>query len=63
MEERGDEEVRVEGKEGGEEKGLRKGVGELGENVGDMESGSAWVGDEVREAKEADGAALLGANG
>lgn len=63
MEERGNKEVRVEGKKGVEEERLRKSVGELGESVGDVESGGAWVGDEVGEAEEADGAALLGPEG
>lgn len=63
MEERGDEEVRVEGEKGVEEKRLGKGIGELGERVGNVESGSAWVGDEVGKAEETDGAALFGAEG
>ena len=55
--------MRVEGNKGVEEKRLRKSVGELGESVGDVESGSVWVGDEVGEAEEADRAALFSPEG
>lgn len=47
LDERGDEEVGVEGAEGLEELGLRDGEGELGEGVGDVESGRERVGDQV----------------
>lgn len=50
----------MEGAEGVEELGLRDGEGELGESVGNVESGRERVGDQVGEAEEADGAALLG---
>ena len=62
-EEGGNKEVRVEGKKRVKEKRLRKCVGELGESVGDVESGSVWVGDEVGEAEEADRTVLLGPEG
>ncbi|PON55722.1 hypothetical protein PanWU01x14_186740, partial [Parasponia andersonii] len=58
--ERGDKEERVEGEEGAEEGGLGEGDGELRESVGDVESRGVRVGDEVGEAEEANGAALLG---
>ena len=50
----------MEGAERVEELGLRDGERELGEGVGDVESGRERVGDQVGEAEEADGAALLG---
>lgn len=50
----------MERAEGVEELGLRDGEGKLGEGVGDVESGRERIGDQVGEAEEADGAALLG---
>lgn len=52
--ERGDKEVRMEREERREEMRMRESEGELGESVGDVESGSARVGYEVGEAVEAD---------
>lgn len=50
----------MEGANGVEKLGLREGLRDLGEGIGDMESGREGVGKEVGEAEEADGAALLG---
>jgi len=52
--ERGDKEVRMEREERREEMRVRESEGELGESVGDVESGSVRVGYEVGEAVEAD---------
>lgn len=49
----------MEGENGVEELGLREGLGELREGVGNVESGRERVGEEVGEAEEADGATLL----
>ena len=57
--ERGDEEVRVESKEGAEEGRLGESNGELRESIGDMESRGVRIGDQVGEAEEANGATFL----
>lgn len=61
MDERGDEEEWVEVDEGTEKLRLRESGRELREGVGDVESGRERVGNEVGEAEETDGTALLGA--
>ena len=61
MDERRDEEKGVEGEEGMEKWRLGESGGELRESVGDMEGRRERIGDEVGEAEETDGAALLSA--
>lgn len=61
MNERRDEEVRVEGEERAEERGVGgDGLRELREGAGHVDGGRLGVGDEVGEAEQADRAALLG---
>ena len=57
--ERGEEEVRVECEDGSEEGRVREGPFDLGEGVGHVDGWGVGVGDEVGEAEEADGAAVL----
>lgn len=52
--ERRDEEVRVEGEERSEERGVGDGLRELREGVGHVDGGRLGVGDEVGEAEQAD---------
>lgn len=54
MNERRDEEVRVEGEERSEERGVGDGLRELREGVGHVDGGRLRVGDEVGEAEQAD---------
>lgn len=51
---RGNEEVRVEGEDGVKEVRDGEGARELGESIGDMDGWGERVRDEVREAHEAD---------
>lgn len=60
VEERGDEEVRVEREKGMEKRGVRESTRKLREGVRDMEGGGSRVGEEIGEADEADSASFHG---